>query len=119
VKTEDLIEKALAHPGASIFYKIEWDATLGRLGEKMFMMIGQDHLGRQIVTLKLDPHQGEALRALYEGVFPGYYMNKTHWNSFLLDGTVLDDVIEDALNASYQLVLKSYPLKVQKRILNE
>ncbi|MCF7931765.1 MAG: MmcQ/YjbR family DNA-binding protein [Acholeplasmataceae bacterium] len=119
MNVDRLIETALACPGASVVYKPEWDATLGRVLEKMFMMIGHDNHGRAIVTFKLDPSHGDALRQLYGGIMPGYYMNKTHWNSMLLDGSVPDDLIEDSLRQSYQLVYQSLTAKDRKRIDNE
>ena len=45
------------------------------------------------VTLKADPDLAEFLREQYPGIRPGYYINKRHWNTVALDGSVPTDVI--------------------------
>ena len=47
----------------------------------------------------------------YEDIIPGYYMNKTHWNSIKSDGEVPDDLLKDLLDKSYQLVLLGFSKK--------
>ena len=70
------------------------------------------------ITLKLEPAQGEALRAQYEDIVPGYYMNKMHWNSIKPDGAVPDDLLKDMLDRSYELVLGGFSKKRQREILD-
>ena len=41
-----------------------------------------------------------------EGFFPGYHMNKRHWMSILLDGTVRLKIIKEYLDKSYELTRK-------------
>ena len=60
------------------------------------------------ITLKLEPSEGDFLRQQYEDIIPGYYMNKTHWNSIKPDGEVPDDLLKDLLDKSYQLVLNGF-----------
>ncbi|MCC8049038.1 MAG: MmcQ/YjbR family DNA-binding protein, partial [Clostridiales bacterium] len=55
----------------------------------------------------------------YEDIIPGYYMNKTHWNSVKPDGNVPDDLLKDMLNKSYFLVWSGFSRKKQKEILRE
>ena len=52
-----------------------------------------------------------------EDIIPGYYMNKTHWNSIKPDGEVPDDLLRDLLDKSYQLVLGGFSKKKQREIL--
>ena len=69
------------------------------------------------ITLKLEPSEGEFLRNQFEDIYPGYYMNKIHWNSVKPDGAVPDDLLKDLLEKSYGLVLAKYSKKKQLEIL--
>jgi len=74
----------------------------------LFMQIGKDKLGMKetesvwIVNLKCDPlFMGSLLEM--DGYYPAYHMNKNHWISILLDGTVEEKQIKNLLDLSYQL----------------
>ncbi len=107
----------LSKKGAVKDYKMEWEAIRYMVGGKMFVMQGSDNKGRSIITVKLEPVFGEFLRDRYPDITPGYYMNKMHWNSLDLNGTVPDDVVKDMLDKSYELVLKSLSKQQQNAIL--
>ena len=72
---------------------------------KMFALIGVDDDPLRM-NLKCDPDYALLLRACYTGVIPGYHMNKQHWNTVVLDGSVPDDLILDMIDDSYDLVVK-------------
>ena len=109
----------LEKPGAEKEHQPEWQATKYMLRGKMFVMIGGDKQEKPIATFKLEPAHGELLRQQYKEVVPGYYMNKTHWNSLYLEGSVPDDVVMGMADEAYRLVLASLPKKVQREILPE
>lgn len=71
------------------------------------------------ITLKLDPAEGDFLRGQYEDILPGYYMNKTHWNSVRAQGSVPDDLLRNLLDEAYRLVLHALPKKKQREITGE
>lgn len=98
-------------------FKDEWNATRYLIGGKMFALQGQDNISRPIITLKLEPLDGDFLRGSYTDIVPGYYMNKLHWNSVYLDGEVPDDVLRSMIDKSYEIVFKSLTKKLQKDIL--
>ncbi|MBP3040948.1 MmcQ/YjbR family DNA-binding protein [Bacillaceae bacterium Marseille-Q3522] len=104
-------------PGAIHDYQVDWQADRYLVGGKMFAMIGGDGKGNAILTLKCDPDRAEELRETYEGIIPGYYMNKTHWNSIYLDALIPDDLWEKLIIHSYTLVLQKLPKKVQREII--
>lgn len=82
---------------------------------KMFAMWGGDKTGRPIITLKLDPFNGEVLRERFPGaIIPGYYMNKIHWNSAYLEGGVPDEVLRSMADESYRIIFAELPKKTQK-----
>ena len=57
------------------------------------------------VNLKSDPDEAIMLRSRFESVIPGYHMNKTHWNTVILDGSVPKDEIEVMIENSFDLVV--------------
>lgn len=96
----------------------EWNWIRYHIGGKMFAAVCLDDKDKPYyITLKLDPAEGEFLRAQYEDIIPGYYMNKIHWNSVKADGTVPDALLKDMLDKSYQLVLAGFSRKKQNEIL--
>lgn len=111
-----LDEYCLSKKGAIRDFKEEWNATRYLVGEKMFAMQGGDKEHKSIITLKCEPSFGEFLREHYEDIIPGYYMNKVHWNSLYLEGTVPDDVLKKMIDMSYDLVWKSLSKKAAKEI---
>jgi predicted DNA-binding protein (MmcQ/YjbR family) len=61
------------------------------------------------VSLKCEPELAEALRAAYAAVIPGYHLNKHHWNTVILDGSLSDQTIRDMIEDSYDLVVSKLP----------
>jgi predicted DNA-binding protein (MmcQ/YjbR family) len=58
------------------------------------------------LNLKCDPDLAMHLREFYEAVQPGYHMNKKHWNTVFLDGSIPDDEVFAMIDESYDLVVK-------------
>jgi len=69
------------------------------------------------INLKCDPEIGVQLREQHASVLPGYHMNKRHWITVLMDGSIPDKLIRQWTDHSYQLVVGSLT-KSQKAILN-
>lgn len=111
-------EYLLDKTGVTKDLKEEWNWIRYQIGGKMFSAICLDDNDEPYyITLKLEPSEGDFLRQQYEDIIPGYYMNKTHWNSIKPDGAVPDDLLKDLLDKSYQLVLGGFSKKKQKEIL--
>lgn len=104
--------------GVTKDFKQEWQWTRYLLGDKMFAAVCKNEAGEEaLITLKLEPSEGDFLRQQYEDIIPGYYMNKTHWNSVKTDGKVPEGLLKDMLDKSYELVLGGFSKKRQKEIL--
>ena len=71
--------------------------------------------GRDAVNLKCSPMEADLLRSAYTGVRPGYHMNKTHWISVILDGSLSDAEILPLIDDSYALTLPRAPKKKVRR----
>lgn len=111
-----LDEYCLSKQGATKEYKEEWKATRYLIGGKMFALQGEDNNNRPIITLKLPPLEGDFLRNQYEDIVAGYYMNKDHWNSVYLNGSVPADVLRDMVDKSYSTLFASLTKKAQKEV---
>ena len=61
------------------------------------------------VSLKVDPEDSIALRAEFPQITPGYHLNKRHWITILINGAVPDDLVEDLLRGSHDLVRPKRP----------
>ncbi|MCI9075532.1 MAG: MmcQ/YjbR family DNA-binding protein [Dorea sp.] len=95
-----------------------WNWIRYHIGGKMFAALCLDENDKPYyINLKLEPMEGAFLREQYEDIIPGYYSNKTHWNSIKPDGAVPDELLKDLLDKSYQLVLGGLTKKKQKEIL--
>ena len=72
---------------------------------KMFALIAweEDPIS---ISLKCDPDFALALRAQYSAVIPGYHMNKKHWNTVTIDGSIPNDEVLGMIEDSYNLVVK-------------
>ena len=68
------------------------------------------------VSLKCEPLLGEQLRAAHAAVLPGYHLNKRHWNTVIVDGSMSDEAVRDMIEDSYDLVVSALPL-VRRRAL--
>lgn len=86
-----------------------------KVRKKMFATLGQeDGVGR--MNLKCDPDEALILRDLFPAVHPGYHMNKRHWNTVVLDGSVPRGEIERMIDNSFDLVLSGLPARERNAI---
>lgn len=71
------------------------------------------------VNLKCEPTRAEELRDRYACVVPGYHMNKKHWNTVMIDGSVSDDLLRDWVSHSFERVVAGMPKKRQAELLGK
>jgi predicted DNA-binding protein (MmcQ/YjbR family) len=76
--------------------------------EKIFAISALDS-GSLDVTLKCDPEESIALRSEFAAIIPGYHLNKKHWITIRLDGSVADDLVEQLIASSHALVRPRMP----------
>jgi predicted DNA-binding protein (MmcQ/YjbR family) len=92
------------------------DTTLVmKVSDKMFALANLD--GDLSINLKCVPEKALELREQYPAVLPGYHMNKKHWNTVKIDGSIPDKIIKSWIDDSYNLVISKMSKK-QKEILN-
>jgi len=77
-----------------------------KVGGKIFALLGH-HGGHETVSLKCDPERTPMLRTSYPAITPGYHLNKTHWNTLALDGSLPPSLIAQLVDHSHELVARS------------
>jgi predicted DNA-binding protein (MmcQ/YjbR family) len=84
------------------------DVTVFKAGGKIFAITRLE--GEPLrVSLKCDPDLAEQLRLTYPAITPGYHLNKRHWNTLILDGSLPDGMVRDLVEDSYALIVTALP----------
>ena len=100
----------LKRPEAWLDFPFGLGVYVFKVRSKMFGTLGwEEDVPR--INLKCEPNQALMLRDVFESVLPGYHMNKAHWNTVLLDGSVPTGEVERMIEHSYALVVKKLPKK--------
>ncbi len=103
----------LGKPEAMEDYPFGPDVAVMKVRDKMFATLGQEQ-GEGRMNLKCDPDQALALRDIFDAVLPGYHMNKKHWNTIKLDGSIPEGEIQRMIDHSFALVIKGLSKKVRE-----
>lgn len=112
------IKKALlAKLSASSSYPFGPDTLVFKVGNKMFALLAEDEEPLTI-NLKCDPDEAMALRGAHpKSILPGYHMDKRHWNTVVLDGSLKDELVAEMVDQSYALVVAGLPKATKVRIM--
>ena len=104
----ELRDHCLSFTGAEETFPFRPEVSVFKVGGKMFALsqLGADSLR---VSVKCDPELAEALRGAHAAVIPGYHLNKRHWNTVIIDGSLPDDDVRDMIGDSYDLVVSKLP----------
>src|SRR5918999_1174359 len=86
-----------------------------KVARKMFALSA---LGRRPleVSVKCEPGLAVSLRQTYPAIRPGYHLNKRHWNTITLDGSLPDQLVRDLIEDSYDLVVSALPRRVRDQL---
>ena len=101
-------EYCLSKPRASEGTPFGPDVLVFKVGGKMFALAALDKMPTT-VNLKCDPDWALDLRDRCEQVRPGYHMNKKHWNTVEIDGSIPDAELRKMIDHSYDLVVETLP----------
>lgn len=91
------------------------DVAVFKVKNKMFALYGFEE-GTIRLNVKCDPSDAIAYREIYECVIPGYHMNKKHWNTIILDGSMEEDILKDMITESYDLVVSKLTKKEKEEL---
>ena len=114
---EEVIQHCLSYPETEETVPFGPDALVYKVCGKMFALTAPDQFPSR-VNLKCDPDEAMELRDQYEAVIPGYHMNKKHWNTVTLDGSIPSALISKMIDNSYRLVVQSLKKADRERILS-
>lgn len=105
----------LGKPEAAEDFPFGPDVAVMKVRSKMFATLAPGkHCDR--MNLKCDPAEAEMLRDIFPSVIPGYHMNKRHWNTIELDGSIPASEIERMIDNSYALVVAGLRLRDRKSL---
>jgi predicted DNA-binding protein (MmcQ/YjbR family) len=93
--------------GVTEDFPFDEDTLVFKVMGKMFALVDVDLF--ESINLKCLPQRSLELREQYSGITPGYHMNKNHWNTILMDGSVPDNLIIELIDHSYDLVVQNLP----------
>ena len=111
---ETLREYCLDKPGVEEALPFGPDTLVYKVNGKIFLITGLDEETLSF-NVKCDPELAVELREKYDCVKPGYHMNKKHWNTIVVDGSVPNKKLIEWIDHSYQLVAKTTSQKMKKR----
>src|SRR5256885_13137778 len=106
MNSDELRDHCLSFTGAEETFPFGPATSVFKVSGKMFALSRLDEVPLR-VSLKCEPELAEQLRNSYAAVIPGYHLNKRHWNTVTVDGSVEDRMIEDMIEDSYDLVVSS------------
>lgn len=104
-----LVQHVMSQVGAEETYPFGDDVRVYKVMGKMFALVPVDT--PLSISLKCEPELAVMLRDTYEAVQPGYHLNKQHWNTVSIDGSIPDDEICEMIDNSYALVVKGLKKK--------
>jgi predicted DNA-binding protein (MmcQ/YjbR family) len=105
----------LARPGTTEEFPFGERTSVFKVAGKMFALSALRSRPLD-VSVKCEPELAERLRATYPAIRPGYHLNKRHWNTITLDGSLPDALVLDMLEDSYDLVVAGLP-RATRRLL--
>jgi predicted DNA-binding protein (MmcQ/YjbR family) len=100
---ETLREYCLSKPDTEETLPFGPDTLVFKVEGKVFLLVGLDE-EQLSFNVKCDPDKAIELREEYACVLPGYHMNKKHWNTIVVDGTVSSKQLKEWIDGSYELV---------------
>ena len=110
---EELSDLVNALPGTTEEQPFGPDVDVFKVGGKIFALLSPEAPGS--VSLKCDPEWAIELRDRYGAVKPGYHLNKRHWNTVMLDGSVPDQMLKTMVAHSYDRVIAGLPRALRQR----
>lgn len=110
---EELREYCMSKKGVTEGFPFGETALVFKVAGKMFCLANME--GELRVNLKNEPEKNIELREHFPAIRPGYHMNKQHWNTVEIDGSIPDKVIKQLIDESYRLIVE----KLSKKKRNE
>jgi predicted DNA-binding protein (MmcQ/YjbR family) len=108
---DDVRNHCLRKIGVTEGFPFDQKTLVFKVFGKMFALMDVDVFDS--LNLKCEPEKALELRESFQGVQPGYHMNKKHWNTVFLNDDVSDMLVIELIDHSYDLVYASLPKKLR------
>ena len=105
----------LHHAGAIEDFPFGPEHSVFKVAGKMFALSSLERAPLE-VSVKCEPELADQLRHSYEAIRPGYHLNKRHWNTITLDGSLSDQLVRDLIEDSYDLVVSALPKRARQEL---
>jgi predicted DNA-binding protein (MmcQ/YjbR family) len=111
----ELRDRCLSFAGAEETFPFGPETSVFKVAGKMFALsqLAADSLR---VSVKCEPELATALREAHAAVIPGYHLNKRHWNTVIIDGSLPDEQVTEMIEDSYDLVVSKLPRARRKAL---
>lgn len=106
---EELRDYCIAKPAVTESFPFDENTLVFKVAGKMFLLT--DLVDRLSMNIKNTPAKVLELREQYPSVLPGYHMNKVHWVTVLIDGSVPDVLLKQWIDESYKLIVSGFSRK--------
>ncbi len=115
MNARELRRWCLAQGGATEDHPFGPEHSVFKVGGKMFAL---STLGRTPleVSAKCEPDLAVQLRDTYSAIRPGYHLNKRHWNTITLDGSLSDRLVRELIVDSYDLAVSALPKRTREEL---
>jgi len=112
----EAVERAcLVKPGAFLDRPFGPETLVYKVAGRIFALVASRATPLQ-VSLKCDPELAVALRSSYPAITAGYHLNKRHWNTVRLDGSVPESTVRELIDLSYDLVVARLPAAARRSL---
>jgi predicted DNA-binding protein (MmcQ/YjbR family) len=102
-------------PGAAEEFPFGPRTSVFKVAGKMFALSALSSRPLS-VSLKCEPELAQELRLSYPAIGPGYHLNKRHWNTVVLDGSLPEEMVRDMIEDSYDLVVAALPRATRQQL---
>jgi len=111
----DLRDWCLRQPGAIEDFPFGPATSVFKVAGKMFALSRLESAPLE-VSVKCEPDLAVGLRESHPAIRPGYHLNKRHWNTITLDGSLPDEFVRDLIEDSYDLVVSALPRRTREQL---
>lgn len=114
---EDVRQLCLSLPHAGEGTPFGPEALVYKVAGKMFALLLPEDVPPRL-NLKCEPERALELRDRHTAIRPGYHMNKRHWNTLVLDGSLSARLVRELVAHSYERVIAGLPAR-QRHLLSQ
>jgi len=111
----EILQYCMNKPGAEQSVHSDWKATQIKVADVLFAMV-KDVEGRPAAALKTSPELADLLRQQHTDVHPSKHLNKAHWSTVYLDGSIPDSQIYYLVDASYKQAVELLPEMTRQQL---